>query len=271
MTSSLNERDLHSAAAQFERDGFYLSPQIIPTELIQRVIAAIDEEAQLEPYRTLPPTTLRKMGGAGVSNAAIRELVSHPAIGKIAAAITGASMVQVFTTQHLIKPAGGAEKGNVGWHQDFQYWQDHLRGELLTAWVALSDVTEDAGPMRFVVGSHRWGLLNAGDFFSGNLDALRAKIEAAHPGAHWDEVPAILKPGAVSFHHRLTIHGSGPNRSAAPRKSIAIHLRTNDSSLAPGAKFQDIGWLKDFSDTQTCPIAYGAFTNAAVQTPGATR
>ena len=29
--------------------------------------------------------------------------------------------------------------------------------ELLTAWIALTDVTERSGPMRFVRGSHRWG------------------------------------------------------------------------------------------------------------------
>jgi ectoine hydroxylase-related dioxygenase (phytanoyl-CoA dioxygenase family) len=194
---------------------------------------------------------------------AIHELCSHPAIGQFAAAITGASMIQTFVTQQLIKPPGGLETANVGWHQDYQYWQGHVRGEVFTAWVAISDVTEESGPMRFVVGSHKWGLLNAGDFFSGNLDSLRDRIRAAHPGAKWEEASAVLKPGAVSFHHRLTIHGSGANRTTWPRKSVAIHLRTERSALAPGIKYRDVGWLNDFADERACPVMYGELQIAA--------
>jgi hypothetical protein len=257
MTSSLDESMLRAAAERYARDGFYLSPQIIEPDLIRRVSAALDEQASAEPFRSLPPTTLRKMDGAQIHFPAVHELCSHPVIGRLAAALTDASMIQCFVTQELIKPPGGTETANVGWHQDYQYWQEMVRGDLLTAWVALSDVTEDAGPMRFVVGSHKWGLLNAGDFFSGNLDALRTRIEAAHPGEHWQEASAVLKPGAVSFHHRLTIHGSGPNRSAGDRKSVAIHLRTEKSALAEGVKFGDVGWLNDFADQRACPVLYG--------------
>jgi hypothetical protein len=93
----------------------------------------------------------------------ILELISHPAIGQWAAAITGAKMIQVFASQMLIKPPGGRDTGSVGWHQDQEYWEPALEGELLTAWVAISDVTAESGPMRFVHGSHHWGLLKAGE------------------------------------------------------------------------------------------------------------
>ena len=35
------------------------------------------------------------------------------------------------------------------------------------------------------------------------------------------QVPAVLRRGQVSFHHNRAIHGSGPNRSARPRRSMA--------------------------------------------------
>jgi len=37
-------------------------------------------------------------------------------------------------------------------------------------------------------------------------------------------VPMVMKAGQLSFHHCLTIHGSGANRSEAPRRTIAVHL-----------------------------------------------
>ena len=262
--ASIDDRVLHAAAESYARDGFYLTPPIIEPELIRRVSDELDEQASAEPFRSLPPTTLRKMDTAQVSFPAIHELCSHPAIGRMAAALTGASMIQTFVTQQLIKPPGGLETANVGWHQDYQYWQSVVNGELMTAWVAISDVTEESGPMRFVVGSHKWGLLNAGDFFSGNLDALRTRIQAAHPGSTWQEASAVLKPGAVSFHHRLTIHGSGANRTTRPRKSVAIHLRTEKSALANGVKYGDVGWLKEFKDDRACPVMFGKLQIAAV-------
>lgn len=41
--------------------------------------------------------------------------------------------------------------------------------------------------------------------------------------------PRDIGAGAMSFHHRLTIHGSGPNNSSRPRQSFAVHLRTEKS------------------------------------------
>jgi ectoine hydroxylase-related dioxygenase (phytanoyl-CoA dioxygenase family) len=174
---------------------------------------------------------LVKMEEAHRCDRVIQELISHPQIGAWAAALTGAKKVQVVTTQLLWKAPGDAESANVGWHQDRQYWGSIWEGELLTAWIAISDVPANSGPVCFVPGSHCWGLLNAGDFFSGKLDDLKARMRAAHPDGDWNEVQAVLPPGAMSFHHQLTIHGSGPNRSALPRRSFAVHLRTEKSRL----------------------------------------
>ena len=89
--SSIDDRVLRAAADSYARDGFYLTPAIIEPELIRRVSDELDEQASAEPFRSLPPTTLRKMDTAQVNFPAIHELCSHPAIGRIAAALTGGS------------------------------------------------------------------------------------------------------------------------------------------------------------------------------------
>jgi ectoine hydroxylase-related dioxygenase (phytanoyl-CoA dioxygenase family) len=144
----------------------------------------------------------------------------------------------------------------VGWHQDQEYWDAALQGELFTAWVAISDVTAESGPMRFVRGSNHWGLLKAGDFFSDNLDALKRRIQEKQGGSAWEEVAGVLPPGGVSFHHRLTVHGSGPNHGAGPRVSFAVHLRTEKSALREGTSWQAAGYLNDFADPVGSPVCY---------------
>src|SRR5262249_12795961 len=156
---------------------------------------------------------------------AILELVSHPLIGQVAAAATGAKRVQVWWVQLLHKPPtpknvkGGT---NVGWHQDRKYWGAWTsESELFTAWVALSAVTPESGPSCVVPGSHRWGLQSASDFFAQDLEALKAKVHIPG-GQQWTEVSGPLPPGGFTLHDDLTWHGSGPNHTTVPRRSFAI-------------------------------------------------
>jgi ectoine hydroxylase-related dioxygenase (phytanoyl-CoA dioxygenase family) len=107
--------------------------------------------------------------------------------------------------------------------------------------------------MAFVRGSHRWGQGTESDFFGQDLEALRARIEASGDG-RWEEAPAILPPGGVSFHHSLTYHGSGPNLSGSPRRSFAIHLRTENSRPRDD---QRQGLTEFIDNLDYCPVIYG--------------
>jgi len=202
---------------------------------------------------------LRKIDQAHLSNATIFECITHPALGRRIAAVTGANRLQVWALQLLHKPGGGHHQGNVGWHQDFQYWQKWWTPDsvVFTAWLALTDVTEHSGPMRFVRGSQRWGLLDGGNFFGQELDLLRAHINIPKDET-WLEVPALMPAGAFSLHHRLTLHGSGPNKSSMPRLSIAMHLCSEKSTVIPDRginppRYDYVGFL---GDRQVCPVIY---------------
>jgi ectoine hydroxylase-related dioxygenase (phytanoyl-CoA dioxygenase family) len=176
----------------------------------------------------------------------------------MAAELTGASLVQVWWVQLLVKPSLAADAPvatNIGWHQDRSYWGIWEEGsELFTAWIALSDVREECGPMRFVRGSHRWGLLKESDFFAQNLSDQRSSIPVP-PGERWEEVPAILPPGGVSFHDDYTLHASGPNVSGADRRSFAVHLRTQNAHPVRNMR---VGLSEFIDDEQLCPVIYRA-------------
>ena len=200
-----------------------------------------------------------------MANYAMREVVSLEAIGRLAAEATGAAWVQVWWTQLLGKPAsGGTEAGdtttNIGYHQDRNYWQGSWEegSELLTAWVALSDVAEDGGPMRFVKASNHWGLLEGGSFFhEHDLEKQRAVCLGKAPaGAAWEETAAVLPAGSLTLHDNYTLHGSGPNFSSTYRRSIAIHMRTNKSQpKAAGLGGGLTAFLDDIDGVN--PVIYG--------------
>src|SRR5262249_10940257 len=170
--TTMQAESLASPHAQYELDGFFLSPQpVIPRAPVRRATKGMDALRSGEYETGVPPQPsywnpgddpgkLCKIEMPQVANRAIMELISHPALGALAAEVTGARWVQVWWVQLLVKPPGGPEGGstNIGWHQDRHYWQIWEEGsELFTAWVALSDVTPAAGPLRFVRGAHPWG------------------------------------------------------------------------------------------------------------------
>ncbi|MBI4552128.1 MAG: phytanoyl-CoA dioxygenase family protein [Candidatus Latescibacteria bacterium] len=253
---------LEIARARFQREGYCLTPPIIPLELIQRVIPHMDAvitgqyETGVPPHSRQwnpgdDPQKIRKIDQSHLSDRTIFELICHPEIGRWAAELLDARMIQVWATQLLYKPPGGNVSGNVGWHQDKQYWP-YWEGEVFTAWVAVSDVTEASGPMRFVRGSHRWGLREGGNFFESDHHMQRQQIQI--PDGHtWDEAAAVLPSGAVSFHHHFTCHGSGPNTTTWPRRSFALHLRTERSRPVEGASNYYISHL---DDPAVCPVIY---------------
>ena len=77
--------------------------------------------------------------------------------------------------------------------------------------------------MCFVEGSHKWGLIRDAAGFA-NKDLHASEKRFSQGDRRWMETPCILKAGQVSFHTGLTFHGSGPNRTDAPRLSIALNM-----------------------------------------------
>jgi ectoine hydroxylase-related dioxygenase (phytanoyl-CoA dioxygenase family) len=260
-----------SVHTRYERDGFVVTPPLVEAELVAEAIPHMDAVIAAEYETGIAPhwrkwdpgddeARLRKIDQPQLCDRTIQRLVAHPAIGQTAAELTGASTIQVWGVQLLYKPPGGGAAGNVGWHQDQQYW---LRwwtpeSEIFTCWLALSDVNERAGAMRFVPGSHRWGLLGEGDFYEAEIDRQRDEIHVPDRG-EWREVVAELGPGAASFHHRLTYHGSGPNSSGGARCSFAIHLRTERSEPADLSPLpaDQVAYMSYLDDRDICPVIFG--------------
>jgi hypothetical protein len=260
------------SAKKYEHDGYCVLHSILPKDLIRRTVDRMDAVMRGE-YETgkAPldswwspgdsPTKLRKIDQAHVSDRTIFEAVTYPELGRLVAEITGAKLVQVWVVQLLHKPPGGDAKGAVGWHQDYFYWKNWWTPEsnVFTAWMALSDVREECGPMHFAAGSHQWGLREGSDFWAG-FDETKVQLP---PEEKWRDESGAMPAGAFSLHHRLTFHGSQPNISKIPRYSFAIHLRTEKSTATPRGALNSTDtagydYVSYLDDPSICPVIYRA-------------
>ena len=113
----------------------------------------------------------------------------------------------------------------VSWHQDLTYWGLGETDEEMTAWVALSDVTTEAGCMRFVPGSHKQRILPHRDTFAED-NLLSRGQEVAVEVDESEAVDVVLNPGQVSFHHGRIFHASGPNHSDHDRVGLVFRFLT---------------------------------------------
>ena len=207
----------------FYRENGFLSPIPAFTSQKARALRASVEALERE-YRSAP-------GGRDLNQyfrvnghvvlPLLAEMARTPAILDAVATILGDDLM-VWSVELFIKEAGTAKI--VSWHQDLTYWGMGETDEELTAWIALSDVSREAGCMRFIPGSHKNAIVAHQDTFDAdNLLSRGQEIAGIDEG---QAVFGALKPGEMSFHHGRTFHASGPNRSADRRIGVAIRYVT---------------------------------------------
>jgi ectoine hydroxylase-related dioxygenase (phytanoyl-CoA dioxygenase family) len=161
----------------------------------------------------------------------LAEIARHPAILDCVESILGPDLL-VWSVELFIKEPGDGSV--VSWHQDITYWGMGETDEEVTAWLALSDVSVEAGCMRFIPGSHTNGIVAHHDTFDEtNLLSRGQEI------ADIDETLAEhgpLKPGEMSLHHGRCFHASAPNGSDDRRIGVAIRYVTPDVRQADMAR-----------------------------------
>jgi non-haem Fe2+, alpha-ketoglutarate-dependent halogenase len=123
-----------------------------------------------------------------------------------------------WTTNFFIKEK--SHPGFVSWHQDSTYWGLEP-DDVVTAWVAFTDVTPENGYMQVIPGSHRVDQLPHLDtFHKDNLLSRGQEISVEVDKAN--AVGLAMHAGEMSLHHIKLVHGSEPNRSAERRIGFAI-------------------------------------------------
>jgi len=116
--------------------------------------------------------------------------------------------------QFLTKlPDRGEQRSDIPLHQDNGYGRLEPMTDL-TVWVAFVDTDERNGGLWIVPGSHRLGLL---EHDRAGVNPLLREVASETPA-----VALALGAGEAVAFSGLTLHGSGPNRSAEPRPALFV-------------------------------------------------
>jgi ectoine hydroxylase-related dioxygenase (phytanoyl-CoA dioxygenase family) len=265
----------------YEEHGWYISPKLIPDEIIDDAVRGSEQFYQGERDATLPVScgyshwqpedgynVVRNNEFVSLQKQELRQLALQPMIGAIAARLARTKSIRLLDDQLVYKPPQDS-KSAVGWHSDRAYWATCSSDQLLTAWIPFHDCEESRSPLVVIDGSHRWSELSDLRFFNQqNLADLEQQFQ--QKGRSVIKVPMTLKKGQLSFHNCWTIHGSYPNQSSSPRLALAVHLQDETNHYQPywNEKGEEVHIINeqfcsklpngypDFSDPNAFPILW---------------
>jgi ectoine hydroxylase-related dioxygenase (phytanoyl-CoA dioxygenase family) len=170
---------------------------------------------------TDPTTILFHALGAWRITPGFHDVLWNPRFLMAASQLLGNTTVRFWHDQLFAKPA--KKGGVVAWHQDYSYWTRTKPIAHLTCWCGLDDSTKENGCLQYISGSHKWGLLPK-PVIAGELQGIKDFLNDQQKKQF--EIPkyAEVKAGEAIFHHSLTLHGSGENKSDRPRSAFVVNV-----------------------------------------------
>lgn len=161
------------------------------------------------------PRAIKRVVWAGAADPVLSALGRSPRLLALAAQLLGSRRMQQLINQvHLKCPGDGVD---FPWHQDSVHrrygtdlWTDvDGRGSFVETCLAIDRMDADNGGLRVIPGSHHQGHIEHTD---GVLPPGAVDVSAA--------VQVVLEPGDVVAFGPFVIHGSEPNTSDHPRRTL---------------------------------------------------
>jgi ectoine hydroxylase len=219
---------------QFDRDGYLFFPGLFSAAETRRMV---DEVPRL--YEVRAPWNVREKGSDAVRTNFAAHLVSpvfarlarHPRMLRPVEQLFGERLYM-----HQFKINGKmAFEGDVWqWHQDYGTWKndDLMPTErAMNVAIFLDDVDEFNGPLMFIPGSHKKGVLDAGhdvtttSYPLWTLDAALVSQLVERAGGRQGGIVSPKGPaGSLLLFHSCLVHASGSNLSPWNRVSVYLSL-----------------------------------------------
>lgn len=235
---------------QFDREGYLFFPGRFTTEE-----ARVLNDAASEVYAMHRDEVWREQNGAPRTafaahqyNEAFRLLGRHPRLVEPVEQVLDG---RVYMHQFKVN-AKAAFDGEVWqWHQDYGTWKrddDMPEPRAMNIAVFLDDVTAANGPLLFIPGSHKLGVVEAGhdlkttSYPLWTLDRETVSKLAKDGGCVAPTGPA----GSMLMFSSLLVHASPPNISPFGRTIVYLSLCHVDNHIR---KFQRKEWIahRDFT------------------------
>ncbi len=210
----------------YERDGVIRVPSLFSSTEVAAIRRELErfmrDDLPSKPVdaRTLEADgeTVRNLWRLEVHHPAMLPMVEKPEIIELVSRLVHGEP-QLVGVETFNKPARIGS--GVPYHQDNAYFCQ-APPDMLTIWIAMDPVTMENGPVYYVRGSHRNGMLpTKPSGVKGNSIGL-----AEAPSVPLEEqFCGLLEPGDALIHQCETIHHSAPNRSDFPRLGLLLVYR----------------------------------------------
>ncbi len=220
--------------AQFDRDGYLFFPGLFTPEETQTLNDAVPElYSRHEDYnvREKGKDAVRTNFAAHMYSKPFAKLGRHPRMIEPVQALLGEKLYM-----HQFKINGKmAFEGDVWqWHQDYGTWlnDDMMPTErAMNVAIFLDDVTEHNGPLMFIPGSHKKGVVDAKHdltttsypLWTVDNDLIRQLVQRAG-GKQGGIVSPKGPAGSMILFHSCLVHASGSNLSPFNRVSVYLSL-----------------------------------------------
>jgi ectoine hydroxylase len=219
---------------QFDRDGYLFFPgQFSPQETRVLVDAVPQLYARREAYnvREKGSDAVRTNFAAHLYSAPFARLARHP---RMVQPVMDLFQEEVYMHQFKINGKMAFEGDVWQWHQDYGTWlnDDLMPTErAMNVAIFLDDVNEFNGPLMFIPGSHRKGVLDAQHDLATTSyplwtvdNALIARLVERAGGKNGGIVSPKGPAGSMILFHSCLVHASSSNLSPWNRVSVYLSL-----------------------------------------------
>ena len=214
---------------EFDEKGFLFFPSLFEVGEIQSLTSELDDlfaQDTVCNLREKGSNSVRTNWAAHNYNPAFARLARHPRMIKPVEELFDEA---VYMHQFKVN-AKAAFDGDVWqWHQDFGTWHaDDLMPEprAMNIAIFLDEVNEHNGPLMFIPGSHKQGVLEAGhdtettSYPLWTLDSKTISSLVKEGGIVSPKGPV----GSMILFHSCLVHASGSNLSPWDRKAVYLSL-----------------------------------------------
>jgi len=204
----------------FKRDGYVVVEGVFTASEAEAIAELAHKYVDMIVQKPGEEPEPRKVGFPFLKDEKFRRFVLDPRLTSLVSEFFGGQKALLATDQIFMKPPrhGSAKP----YHQDNAYFKVTPMDDVLTAWIALDDVDESNGCLRYIAGSHLGPIVEhaavEGEVY--NLTPDKSKIDLSK------ERLAIVKKGGVVFHHGTSLHTSHRNESERWRRAYATHWIT---------------------------------------------
>ena len=218
--------------AEFDRTGFLFFPGLFSTAETQHLLDAVPElYARREDFnvREKGSDAVRTNFAAHLYSKPFAKLARHPRMIKPVEDLLGE---QLYMHQFKINGKMAFEGDVWQWHQDYGTWKndDLMPTErAMNIAIFLDDVTEFNGPLMFIPGSHKKGVIDANHDLTTTSyplwtidNALIAQLVERGGGKAAGIVSPKGPAGSMILFHSCLVHASGSNLS--PFNRVAVYL-----------------------------------------------